>query len=143
MVFLGHILLQRPSGCHVAGADKVCAGREAESVGACDALSCARPCAPSVRLFQFCWLVACECNYNLQPADMRSVSALQALPKARRGRKSRPRMSNSVAGALKQHDKEVELLREPAEPVEEQVGVLEACTGHERGMRGPAGADWR
>ena len=48
--------------------------------------------------------------------------ALQALRKPKRGRKSRPRMSNSVAGALKQHDKELELLGQTTELVEEQVG---------------------
>ena len=53
---------------------------------------------------------------------MKPVLALQALPKPKRGRKSRPRMSNSVAGALKQHDRELELLGETTEPVEEQVG---------------------
>ncbi len=31
-------------------------------------------------------------------------------------------MSNSMAGALKQRDKKLELLGETAEPVEEQVG---------------------
>ena len=52
-------------------------------------------------------------------------------------------MSNSMAGALKQHDKELDLvLGDTIEPVEEQVGCLGACTGHERGMRGQTAAEW-